>query len=208
MNVTVVFDGDEEDAGRPLVDRASGARRGRGRRRSAAIGFEDGAGDPKTAVISRRSATEWTLTTTGYPGHASQIFHDDIGAGAIFEMSRILTDFYRNLSREPYLTFSPGLVLGGTLVHADSTGTAGTASGKTNVIAEQDDRDRRHADAVARSSSRRRSRRCARSCRITCRRRAARSRSTTATRRWRRPTATGGCWRCTTRRAATSARVR
>ena len=136
MNVTAVFDGDEEDAGRPLAlarraltDAAAGA--------SAALGFEDGAGDPKSAVISRRSATEWKLTTTGYPGHASQIFHDDIGAGAIFEMSRILTEFYQKLSREPYLAFSPGLALGGTLVNADSTGTAGSASGKTNVIAEK-----------------------------------------------------------------------
>jgi glutamate carboxypeptidase len=136
MNVTAVFDGDEEDAGRPLslarkalIDAAAGA--------SAAMGFEDGAGDPKSAVISRRSATEWKLTTTGYPGHASQIFHDDIGAGAIFEMSRILTEFYRQLSREPYLAFSPGLALGGTLVSADSGGTSGSASGKNNVIAEK-----------------------------------------------------------------------
>jgi glutamate carboxypeptidase len=134
MNVTAVFDGDEEDAGRPLsasrkalIDAAAGA--------SAAMGFEDGAGDPKSAVISRRSATEWKLTTTGYPGHASQIFHDDIGAGAIFEMSRILTEFYQKLSAEPYLAFSPGLALGGTLVSADSGGTSGSASGKNNVIA-------------------------------------------------------------------------
>jgi glutamate carboxypeptidase len=134
LNVTAVFDGDEEDAGRPLalsrkalVDAAA--------RASAAMGFEDGAGDPKTAVISRRSATEWKLTTTGYPGHASQIFHDDIGAGAIFEMSRILTEFYQKLSKEPYLAFSPGLAIGGTLVNVDSTNTAGTASGKNNVIA-------------------------------------------------------------------------
>ncbi len=134
MNVTAVFDGDEEDAGRPLsesrralVDAAAGA--------SAAMGFEDGAGDPKSAVISRRSATEWKLVTTGYPGHASQIFHDDIGAGAIFEMSRILTEFYQKLSREPLLAFSPGLAIGGTLVNVDSTNTAGSASGKNNVIA-------------------------------------------------------------------------
>ena len=134
MNITAVFDGDEEDAGRPLalsrralMDAAAGA--------SAAMGFEDGAGDPKSAVISRRSATEWKLTTTGYPGHASQIFHDDIGAGAIFEMSRILTEFYQKLSHEPLLAFSPGLAIGGTLVNVDSTNTAGTGSGKNNVIA-------------------------------------------------------------------------
>src|ERR1035437_8394301 len=94
MNVTVVFDGDEEDAGHPhdearraLVDAAKGA--------SAAIGFEDGAGDPRTAVISRRGATTWTLRTTGNPGHASQIFPADIGAGAVFEAARILDEFYQ-----------------------------------------------------------------------------------------------------------------
>jgi glutamate carboxypeptidase len=136
MNITAVFDGDEEDAGRPLalsrhalIEAAAGA--------SAAMGFEDGAGDPKTAVISRRSATEWKITTTGYPGHASQIFHDDMGAGAIFEMSRILTEFYQKLSREPLLAFSPGLAIGGTMVNVDSTNTAGSASGKNNVIAGQ-----------------------------------------------------------------------
>ena len=136
MNLTAVFDGDEEDAGRPLaaarralIEAAAGA--------SAAIGFEDGAGDPKSAVISRRSATEWTLTTTGYPGHASQIFHDDIGAGAIFEMSRILTEFYQKLSGEPYLAFSPGLALGGTLVNADSTGTAGRPAERTTSSPER-----------------------------------------------------------------------
>ena len=64
MNITVVFDGDEEDAGLPhalarkaLVDAAQGA--------AVALGFEDGAADPKTAVIARRSATTWKLTTTG-----------------------------------------------------------------------------------------------------------------------------------------------
>jgi glutamate carboxypeptidase len=134
MNVTAVFDGDEEDAGRPLsASRAALKEAAVGA--SAAMGFEDGAGDPKSAVISRRSATEWKITTTGYPGHASQIFHDDIGAGAIFEMSRILTEFYQKLSSEQYLAFSPGLALGGTLVTVDRTNTAGTASGKTNVIA-------------------------------------------------------------------------
>ncbi len=134
MNIVAVFDGDEESAGRPLsasrktlIDAAAGA--------SAAMGFEDGAGDPKSAVISRRSATEWKITTTGYPGHASQIFHDDIGAGAIFEMSRILDEFRLKLAGEQYLAFSPGLAIGGSLVSVDSTNTAGKASGKTNVIA-------------------------------------------------------------------------
>lgn len=135
MNVTVVFTGDEEDAGtpqsaarQPLIDAAKGA--------SAALGFEDGAGDPKTAVISRRSAGSWTLETTGFPAHSSQIFQPTVGAGAVYEASRILTEFYTQLSKEPYLTFNPGLAIGGTLVTMDSTGTNGSGSGKRNVVAE------------------------------------------------------------------------
>jgi glutamate carboxypeptidase len=135
MNVTVVYDGDEEEAGLPvdaarraLVDAATGAR--------AALGFEDGAADPKTAVISRRSAGSWTLRTTGTPAHSSQIFKPEVGAGAVYEASRILHEFYTRLSSEQYLTFNPGFAVGGTLVKVDSTGTDGSASGKRNVVAE------------------------------------------------------------------------
>ena len=135
MNVTVVYDGDEEEAGTPvdaarraLVDAATGAR--------VALGFEDGAADPKTAVISRRSAGSWTLKTTGHPAHSSQIFKPEVGAGAVYEASRILHEFYTRLSTEQYLTFNPGLALGGTQLKVDSTGTDGSASGKRNVVAE------------------------------------------------------------------------
>lgn len=134
MHITVVFDGDEEDAGRPLsearrtlIEAAKGA--------TAAIGFEDGPGDPTKAVISRRGATNWMLRTTGMPGHASQIFRDDIGAGAIFEAARILREFQSTLAGERYLAFSPGLISGGSQVKLDSTGDNATADGKHNVIA-------------------------------------------------------------------------
>jgi glutamate carboxypeptidase len=134
MNITVVFDGDEEDAGRPLsdarrtlIDAAKGA--------VAAIGFEDGPGDPTKGVISRRGATNWTIRTSGTPGHASQIFRDDIGAGAIFEAARILREFQTKLAGERYLAFSPGLIAGGSQVTVDSTGDGATTAGKHNVIA-------------------------------------------------------------------------
>ena len=135
MNVTVVFDGDEEESGEPvelarraLVDAATGAR--------YALGFEDGAGDPRTAVISRRSAGSWTLRVTGHPAHSSQIFKPEVGAGAVYEASRILHEFYTRLSTERYLTFNPGLAVGGTLLKVDTTGTEGSAAGKRNVVAE------------------------------------------------------------------------
>lgn len=136
MNITAVFDGDEEDAGAPhamarqaLLDAAKGA--------AVALGFEDGAGDPKTAVIARRSATTWKLTTTGPAGHASQIFQPELGAGALNEAARIISEFYQKLAGEPLLAFSGGLALGGSGVSLDSTLTGGSAQGKTNVIAQQ-----------------------------------------------------------------------
>ena len=136
MNVVVVLDGDEEDAGTPqgaarraLVDAATGA--------TAALGFEDGAGDPRTAVVSRRGASAWTLRTGGNAGHASQIFNAQIGAGAAFEAARILTAFYDSLSHERYLAFSPGLIVGGSNVTIDSAGANGSAAGKRNVVSKE-----------------------------------------------------------------------
>ena len=135
MNIVVVLTGDEEDAGDPvklaraaLLDAAKGA--------AAAIGFEDGPGDPKTAVISRRGTTSWTLRVTAQPAHSSQIFRQDIGAGAIFEAARILNAFREKLAGEPHLTFNPGTIVGGTAVEHDPVQARGSAFGKTNVIAE------------------------------------------------------------------------
>jgi glutamate carboxypeptidase len=136
MNVTVVYHGDEEESGSPLklarqtlLDAAQGA--------TAALGFEDAAGDPHTAVVSRRGDDGWTLRTTGLPAHSSQIFTPDVGAGAVFEAARILDQFYQKLSKEQYLTFNPGFAIGGTTVTADTTGTEGSASGKSNVVAKE-----------------------------------------------------------------------
>ena len=135
MNVTVVMTGDEEDAGEPmakareaLVEAARGA--------VYAIGFEDGPGDPKTAVISRRGTTTWTLRVKGKPAHSSQIFRADIGYGSIFEAARILNAFREKLAGEPYLTFNPGAIVGGTAADLDTVQMRGTAFGKTNVVAE------------------------------------------------------------------------
>ena len=133
LHIVAVFNGDEEDAGRPLAAaRATLADAARGA--SAALGFEDGSGDPTTAVSSRRGATSWTLRTTGNAGHASQIFRDDIGAGALNEAARIVHEFYTRLAGEQYLAFSGGLVVGGSEITVDSSGTVGTAAGKHNVI--------------------------------------------------------------------------
>jgi len=136
LSITVVMHGDEEDAGAPL-DAARATLVDAAKRSQIALGFEDGSGDPHTAVISRRSAGSWTLRTTGTPGHSSQIFRDDIGAGALFEAARILEGFRQRLGGQQYLTFNPGVLLGGSEVKYDTAQSGGSAFGKTNVIAGQ-----------------------------------------------------------------------
>jgi glutamate carboxypeptidase len=135
MHVVAVFTGDEEDSGEPLslarkalIDAAKGA--------VAAIGFENGPGNPRTAVISRRGTTSWTLRVKALPAHSSQIFREDIGSGAIFEAARILNAFREKMAGEPLLTFNPGTIVGGTAVEFDPVQARGTAFGKTNVVAE------------------------------------------------------------------------
>ena len=135
MNVVVVMTGDEEDTGRPLV-RARAALAEAATGAAAALGFEDGDGNPAHAVVARRGTTGWILTTTGTPAHSSQIFREDIGAGAVYEAARILDAFRTQLAGQPHLTFNPGVLLGGTSVDFNTTQARGTAFGKTNVVAE------------------------------------------------------------------------
>jgi len=135
LNVVVIMTGDEEAPGRPLsaaraalVDAAKGA--------AAAIGFEDGDGDPAHAIVARRGTISWVLRVTGTPAHSSQIFSPEIGPGAIFEAARMLTAFRETLATEPHLTFNPGAIVGGTTADLDPVAAKGSAFGKTNVVAE------------------------------------------------------------------------
>jgi len=130
--IIVVLHGDEENAGSPheisrrdIVEAAQ--------RSDAALAFETGTGF-NYATVARRGSMSWTLTVKGKQAHSSGIFTNNVGAGAVYEASRILNRFYNELQEE-YLTFNPGLILGGTDVKVDGTGTQGTASGKTNLVA-------------------------------------------------------------------------
>jgi len=135
MNVIVVMTGDEEDSGEPL-SLARAALVEAGKDADIAIGFENGPGDPKLAVTARRGTTGWEVRVTGKPAHSSQIFREDIGYGAIYEMARILNGFREKMAGEAHLTFNPGVTLGGTTVGFDPVQLRGSAFGKTNVIAE------------------------------------------------------------------------
>lgn len=133
MNITVVMTGDEELSGKPL-DKARKALVDAAKWADIALGFENGDGDPTTAIVARRSSSGWTLKVTGNAAHSSQVFKPRVGAGAIYEASRILYQFYEELSREEYLTFNPGVIVGGTTVTYDDGMNQGTAFGKSNVV--------------------------------------------------------------------------
>jgi glutamate carboxypeptidase len=134
LDLTVVMTGDEELSGEPL-SAAREALIAAARGADVALGFEDGPGDPKTAVVARRGAISWLLRVKAKPSHSSQIFRADIGSGAIYEAARILNTFRDKLAGEEHLTFNPGLILGGTGVDLDAPQARGMANGKENVVA-------------------------------------------------------------------------
>lgn len=132
-NITVVLTGDEEDSGKPtsisrkpLLDAAKNS--------DIALDFE-WAITPDTATIARRGITNWMITTEGNEAHSSEIFQRKAGFGAIYELIRIINTMRTQLANEPYLSFSPGLILGGTTVNYDKNNSQGIAFGKGNVIA-------------------------------------------------------------------------
>lgn len=133
LNIIVAYTGDEEDTGDPLetsrrdlIEAAEVA--------DVALGFEGGVGSMNSATIARRGYTDWYLAVTGTRAHSSLIFGEQYGAGAIYEAARILNAFYEELRGEEYLTFGPGIILGGTATTYDTAQARGTAFGKTNVI--------------------------------------------------------------------------
>jgi len=135
MSITVVMTGDEEKSGRPL-DLARAALVEAAEEADIAVAFENGDGNPATAVVARRGSTSWRLEVSGYRAHSSQVFQPEVGAGAIYETARILTGFYDGLAHFENLTFNPGVILGGTDLEFDSELARGTAFGKNNVTAQ------------------------------------------------------------------------
>lgn len=135
MQIEVIMTGDEEKSGSPLSlskkDLIEAAERA-----DIALAFENADGDPKTIVVSRRGSSGWKLKVKGNAAHSSQIFTEKVGVGAVYETSRILLEFYQQLSKEENLTFNPGVILGGTTTHFDIAQSGGTAFGKSNVVAQ------------------------------------------------------------------------
>lgn len=129
--IIVLLTGDEEAAGKPIStsrgDMVSAADRS-----DVALSFEGSTGFD-FATIARRGSSGWRLTVTGKQAHSSRIFTEPVGAGAIYESARILHRFYEEL-RDPSLTYSPGMIAGGTTVTRDENGYEAMASGKQNIV--------------------------------------------------------------------------
>lgn len=133
-NITVAFTGDEESTGKPLsISRK--ALINAGKKADIALGFENATGF-NNATIARRGASGWKVEVKGKRAHSSGVFNERVGAGAVFEMSRILNAFYEEVRGEEYLTFNPGTLLGGTFVNYNSQTSSGEVFGKTNVVAQ------------------------------------------------------------------------
>lgn len=129
-SITVYFTGDEESGGgsasrTDFIERA--------KRCDVALAFETAQG-LHSVTTGRRGSSSWTLNVKARSGHSSRIF-SDLGYGAIYEASRILTDFRRTLGQEKNLTFNPGLMVGGSDVHYDDKTAKAETIGKTNIVA-------------------------------------------------------------------------
>lgn len=136
-DIKVMLTGDEEKTGDPIPV----ARRDlveAGKWADVALEYENLAqeGGKEFGTVARRSANNWTLTATGRTGHGGSVFGPDLGYGAIYEISRILTAWQSEL-REENLTFNVGVIAGGTPASIDADGVKVEAAGKTNVIPAQ-----------------------------------------------------------------------
>ncbi len=133
-SITVYFTGDEESSGKPTsISRKDFIERAK--QCEVALAYEGG--NMEYATTARRGASGWELTTRGKTGHSSGVFNKTMGYGAIYESARILDEFREALSQEKYLTFNPGVIVGGTAVDYDHTLDKGTSVGKTNIVSQK-----------------------------------------------------------------------
>ncbi len=133
MHIVAYFTGDEERSGFPhhvarkdFIERAKTC--------DIALGFESAMG-LHTVAAARRGASGWTLDVAARTGHSSQVFTDSAGFGSIYEAARILNTFREQLGHEQYLTFNPGLIVGGSGMKLMDQDARGEVLGKTNIIA-------------------------------------------------------------------------
>ena len=131
-NIIAYLTGDEEHAGSPReVSRGDFIETAK--QTDIALAFE-GANGLNSVATARRGASGWLLNVKAKTGHSSGVFTPSAGYGAIYEAARIVNEFRVQLSTEKYLTFNPGVFIGGSEMNYDETKATGTAIGKSNII--------------------------------------------------------------------------
>ena len=130
-SITVYMTGDEENAGYPR-EISRGDFISRAKKHDIALAFETASG-LQTIATARRGASGWQLEVEGKQAHSSGVF-GTAGYGSIFEAARIINSFRERLSKEQYLTFNPGLIIGGSELNYNEEAQQGQVSGKTNII--------------------------------------------------------------------------
>ena len=131
VTITVYFTGDEENAGEPrTISRGDFIERAK--QHDIALAFE-GAGGLNSVATARRGTSEWKLEVEAKSAHSSGVF-GAAGFGSIYEAARIINTFREKLSGEKYLTFNPGLFIGGSEVNYNDAAQKGEVLGKTNII--------------------------------------------------------------------------
>jgi glutamate carboxypeptidase len=131
-NIIAYLTGDEEHAGYPReVSRGDFIETAK--QTEIALAFE-GANGLNSVATARRGASGWLLNVKAKTGHSSGVFTPYAGYGAIYEAARIVNEFRVQLSTEKYLTFNPGVFIGGSEMNYDETKATGMAIGKTNII--------------------------------------------------------------------------
>ena len=131
--IIVALHGDEEKPGSPIsVSRGDLIKAAK--KSAIALGFEPSSG-LDYATVARRGSSGWRLEVKGKQAHSSGIFSENTGAGAVFEASRILHQFYTQLKGEELLTFNPGLIAGGTKLDYDKNTATANVFGKSNIVA-------------------------------------------------------------------------
>lgn len=132
-DIHIMMTGDEElpsedvaDSRAPMVAAAKEA--------DVVLSFEPG--EEGVGVVARRGYSGWILSVKGNASHSSRVFTDKVGAGASYEMARIIHDFYTKV-REPNVTFQAGAMMTGTNAKFDYETSRGTLFGKQNVVAQE-----------------------------------------------------------------------
>jgi glutamate carboxypeptidase len=131
-DIIAYLTGDEEHAANPReISRADFIESAK--QTDIALAFE-GANGLNSVATARRGASGWTINVKAKTGHSSGVFTPNAGYGAIYEAARIVNEFRVQLSTEKYLTFNPGVFIGGSEMNYNPAKSTGTAIGKTNII--------------------------------------------------------------------------